>query len=149
MIEPGSDEILASVIAAVENEIAPEVSDEYAASLCRTVAQMLRHVRARQGQEMPALAADNAELRGLLVELQDDPRLQSAVAGLPDAPAPELPSPAKLKEEAFALRAALVAVIEQIPDEGDPVRERCRTYLGSQLRRQLPWQQDAYTGPRR
>lgn len=149
MIKPGTDEILDSVIAAIEGEIAPAVTDEYAASLCRTVAQMLRHVRVRWTNEGPALVADNAELRALLQELATGPELREVVGELPAVPEPVLPTRDDLVSEAEALRAALVAVIEAVPHEADPVRVACRDYLGAQLRRQLPWQQDAYTGPRR
>lgn len=149
MIKPGTDEILDSVIAAIEGDIAPVVTDDYAASLCRTVAQMLRHVRVRSTDEGPALVADNAELRALLQELASDSKLGDVVGELPAVPEPVLPTRADLVGEAEALRAALVAVIEAVPDEADPIRVVCRNYLGTQLRRQLPWQQDAYTGPRR
>jgi hypothetical protein len=150
MIKPDSDEILASVIGAVEDEVAPLVaSDEYAASLCRTIAQMLRHVRVRTQREIPALAEDNAELRDLLDRLTRDSGLGDVVGELPDPPAPRYPDRDELMGEAFALRAALVRVIEAVPDEHHPARAAGRAYLDAQLRRQLPWQQDAYTGPRR
>ena len=150
MITPGAQEILASVVAAVEREIAPVVAHyEYAASLCRTVAQMLRHVSVRVEQEVPALTADNAELRALLEAFADQDRLATVVGALPPAPVARFATRDDLVEEATALRHRLVAVIEATPDEQSPVRQACQGYLGNQLRRQLPWQQDAYTGPRR
>jgi hypothetical protein len=68
---------------------------------------------------------------------------------LPAVPAARHAARDDLEQEAFALRAALVDVIETHPDEESPVRAACRGYLANQLRRQLPWQQNAYTGPRR
>ncbi|GLZ15949.1 hypothetical protein Acsp04_61840 [Actinomadura sp. NBRC 104425] len=152
MIHPGVQQILASVIDAVEREIAPAVEDEYAASLCRTVAQMLRAVRVRVDAEPRALAEDNAELRGLLAGWGDDlPRhvrhqVAEAVAREPEPRYPALP---ELQEDALRLRAALVSVIDAVPQEDHPVRVAARRYLRRQLEREQAWQQDAFTGPRR
>ena len=150
MIKPGSDEILSSIITTVEAEIAPLLAnDEYAASLCRSIAQLLRHVRVRVEQEVPALSADNAELRSLLECLAANHSAAEVIGALPPEPVALYAARHELEQEAHGLRAALINVIEAHPDEESPVREACRSYLGNQLRRQLPWQQDAYTGPRR
>lgn len=150
MIKPGSDEILSSVIATVEAEIAPLLEDDdYAASLCRSIAQLLRHVQVRVEEEVPALSEDNAELRSLLDSLSEDPSVAAVVGSLPAAPVARYAARRELEQEALALRAALVAAVEAHPDDEGPVRHAARAYIGNQLRRQLPWQQDAYTGPRR
>lgn len=152
MIYPSVDDVLASVIDAVEREIAPSVGDDYAASLCRTVAQMLRSVRVRVREEIASLAEDNAELRALLASSAD--RLPDDVRGVVldavnRAPEPRYPALADLQDDAVRLRSALVSVINAVPDAADPVREAVRGYLRRQLEREQVWQQDAFTGPRR
>ncbi|PWI06192.1 hypothetical protein DIZ27_34750 [Streptomyces sp. NWU339] len=151
MIDPDHDAVLGSVIGAIEEEIAPGC-EEYAASVCRTAAQMLRHVRARMQEEMPALAVGNAELRGILrgidtTALPDEigAAVRSAVRA---EPAPVHPGLADLRDDARRLRGALVAVIERVPED-HPARVAGREHMAAQLRRELSWQQDAYTGPRR
>ncbi|KOS58205.1 hypothetical protein [Rhodococcus rhodochrous] len=151
MIEPDDDAVLASVITAIEDEITP-ACDEYAASVCRTAAQMLRHVRARLRYEAPALLAGNAELRGYLSEVDKDTlpggvreRVESAVAA---QPVPVHPDVVALRRDARVLREALVAVIDSVPEQ-HPARVAGRRHLSAQLQREMSWQQDAYTGPRR
>lgn len=151
MIEPANDAVMAAVIAAIEDEIAPECG-EHAASLCRTAAQMLRQVRARLREEAPALVASNTELRCLLrsVDTATLPTETVAVvsAALADEPVAVYPGMAELRAEARNLRAALAAIIALEPED-HPVRAAAREHIATQLRRELRWQQDAYTGPRR
>jgi hypothetical protein len=151
VIEPDHDVVLASVITAIEDEIAPGCQD-YAASLCRTAAQMLRQVRVRLREEVPALVAGNAELRHLLrsadpATLPDKvaATVQAAVTAEPVAVHPDL---VELRADARRLRGALVAIIAVEPED-HPVRVAGRGHIAAQLRRELRCQQDAYTGPRR
>lgn len=151
MIDPDPDAVILAVIAAIEDEIAP-ASEEYAASVCRTAAQMLRHVRARLREEGPALVTGNAELRELLRGTHRDglpaelgAQVDRAVA---DEPVPVHPDLEALRADARRLRAALAAVIGSVTED-HPARVAARTDIAAQLRRELAWQQDAYTGPRR
>jgi hypothetical protein len=150
MMHPGVDEALESIVEAVERDIAPHVQDEYAASMCRTVAQMLRSVRVRVAEEPAALAADNSELRELLAahadRHPDRAALDAAVRASAERSAPTL---ADLQADAESLRAALTAVIETVPDSTDPARKAAREYLRHSLERERPWMVDAFTGPRR
>lgn len=151
MIEPDVDTVLAAVVGAIETEIAPQ-ADEYAASVCRTAAQMLQQVRARLREEEPALTAGNAELRALLLEI-DPADLPHEVAATVDAavqavPRPSTPGLTELRADARRLRAALVRVVESAPED-HPARKAGRAHIAEQLRREVAWQQDAYTGPRR
>lgn len=152
MIEPTSDDLLGAVVDAVEREIAPACADDdYAASLCRTVAQMLRSVRVRIRVEQAALDEDNAELRVLLAGQDGLPtevaeQVRRAVAAEPAATHAPL---CELQSDAQRLRAALAAVIDALPDEDHPTRSAARDYLARQLGREREWQQDAFTGPRR
>jgi hypothetical protein len=152
MIYPDTDEALTTIIDAVERHIAPHVYDDYAASLCRTVAQMLRSVQMRIREEPASLAADNADLRELLTAAggQVSPDLADQIgpvlAAHPHRPGAGLDD---LRSDALALRAALVAVIAAVPDSGAPVRRAARDYLRRQLDREKVWMRDAFTGPRR
>jgi hypothetical protein len=152
MIYPDTDEALTTIIDAVERHIAPQVQDDYAASLCRTVAQMLRSVQVRIKEEPAALVADNAELRELLTaagrEVSPDvgDQIWPVLAAHPHRPGAGLDD---LQSDASALRAALVAVIEAVPDSGAPVRRATRDYLRRHLDREKVWMSDAFTGPRR
>ncbi|MBH0119521.1 hypothetical protein I0Q12_08300 [Rhodococcus sp. CX] len=151
MIEPDHDAVLASVIAAIEDEILPGC-EEYAASVCRTAAQMLRHVRARLRDEGPALLDGNAELRALLNGMETTTLPGSVRTKVGEAvaaqPVPVHPDVTMLREDARRLRNALVAVIESLP-EHHPTRVAGREHIAAQLRREMAWQQDAFTGPRR
>ena len=151
MIDPGNDTVIAAVIAAIEDEIAPDCG-EHAASLCRTAAQMLRQVRTRLREEVPALVAGNTELRCLLRSVQTATlpaeTAATVAAVLADEPVAVYPDVAQLRAEASKLRGALAAIIA-IKPEDHPIRAAARGYIATQLRRELRWQQDAYTGPRR
>lgn len=88
MIRPTSDDVPRSVISTIEDEIAPS-ADEYIASLCRTAAQMLRHVAARNCDEVLALAADVADLRLVLTGAAPEiPEFEATIrAAVADQPA--------------------------------------------------------------
>lgn len=155
MIRPDADDVLASIIDTFDRYLAPEIHDEYAASLALTVGQLLRSVRARVAHEGEALWDDNAQLRGLLAGLAADlPATQAAAVAAALAPAPvaagpAYPSVARLQDEAVRLRAALVAAIGALPDPDHPARVAVRRYLADNLRRQEPWLVHAFDGPRR
>ena len=150
MIRPTIDDVLRSVITTIEDEIA-ETADEYAASLCRTSAQMLRHVAARLREEIPALVADTEDLRAVLTEVAPtvpalDAAIQDAVAA---RPSPQYPALDELQDHCLTLRALLAQVVGQSPDVDGAARTATRAYVARQLAREVPWQQDAFTGPRR
>ena len=151
MMYPDVDDLLASILDTFERHIAPEVRDEYAASLSLTVAELLRSVRVRVALEGEALWTDNAELAALLSELR--PQVPGEVAEIIDAALAVTidgyPSVPRLRAQAVPLRAALVACIEALPDPAHPGRVATRTYLSHQLQRQQPWLISAFVGPRR
>lgn len=137
---PEPDAVLRSVIGALENEIGPATTSDHAASLCRTAAQMLRHVVARSELEMSVLLQDEADLRILLAENDIEA----------DRP-PELRWPDIDEERAHvaALEARLAAVVAVESDFDAPVRIAARGFVAAKLKRRLPWERDAFTGPRR
>lgn len=151
MMYPDVDDVLASVIDTFERYIAPAVDDEYARSLSLTVAELLRSMRARVAHEGEALFTDNARLRTVLADLRPmvpgdvraaiDEALAVRVEGYPSVP--------RLQGEALALRAALVACIDALPDAHHPGRRAARAYLTDELRHQEPWLLHAFVGPRR
>ncbi|MCB8913426.1 hypothetical protein KUG88_25230 [Rhodococcus rhodochrous] len=152
MMYPGVDEALDAIVSTVENDITPHVDDALAASLCRTVAQMLRSVRVRVALENDLLHEDNAALRHLLEawasELPEAARVQASEAVLA-APQPTLPPLTELQADATRLRAALVTAIEAVPETDHGFRKAARAYLTQQLGHEKLWMQDAFTGPRR
>ena len=83
MMLPDVDDELACLIDTIETVISPHVDDDYAASLCLTVAQVLRSVRARVAHEGQALHDDNTELRELLERLRAE--VDAATVGQIDA----------------------------------------------------------------
>jgi len=153
VIRPDVDDVLAVVIETIEREIAPTVDDEHAASLCRTVAQLLRSTRARVAHEGEALSEDNRQLRSVLAGLRDAvpapvaPRIDAVLA---DEAAGYRPV-TDLQREAVALRRALVEAMTSLASETDDSahQQAIRGYLHDELERQRPWLVDAYTGPRR
>jgi hypothetical protein len=155
MLYPDVDDLLASILDTFERYVAPAVDDEYAVSLCLTIGQLLRSVRARIAHEGDALAADNAELRTLLHELR--PVLDGATPAATAltevdtrALAPDqYVDPGLLRAESARLRGLLVTCIEALPDREQPERAAIREYLRHHLDRQRPWLVDAFTGPRR
>ena len=132
------------------------MDDDYAASLCLTVGQVLRSVRARVAHEGRALHDDNSELRELLGRLRSEvdattaERVEAALAEAASIPSGGgYVAVADLQQQAMVLREALVACVAAIPDRHAPARAAVRTYLTHQLERQRPWLVDAFTGPRR
>lgn len=152
MMLPGVDDVLAAVVAALEGEIGPALSDDYAASTCRTAAQLLRSVRVRLQLEPGALREDNAELRALLSSAQESlpaevrEAVAAALAATTDV---EHRAFGDVEEQARTLRAALVQALDSVPDVTSPLHAAVRVYLHHALERQTPWMVEAYTGPRR
>ncbi|MBA4857523.1 hypothetical protein IU443_12720 [Nocardia farcinica] len=137
---PDPDIVLQSVIDTLERDIEPAVATEHAASLCRTAAQMLRQVTARLDAELPVLVEDSDDLRSVLGALG---------IAVPDAPPARWPDVAATRAYVAALEGQLAELVAGEPDENAPVRVAARAFVARQLRRRLPWERDAFTGPRR
>ncbi|WP_280420239.1 hypothetical protein [Nocardia carnea] len=137
---PDPDVVLRSVIATIEDEIEPATRGEHAASLCRTAAQMLRQVVARLDTELPVLLDDAADLSTVLTEL-----------GLPveQPPTARWPDIAAARAHLAGLEQRLADVVATERAENAPARVAARAFVSRRLRRRLPWERDAYTGPRR
>jgi hypothetical protein len=132
--------VLQSVIATIEQEIEPATGNEHAASLCRTAAQMLRQVAARLDAELPVLLDDAADLGHLLTELG----LQ-----VEDPPAARWPDITAARAHVDTLEQRLAELVAAEPDANAPPRVAAREFVSRRLHRRLPWERDAFTGPRR
>lgn len=137
---PDPEVVLKSVIATIEREIEPATGSEHAAGLCRTAAQMLRQVVARLHAELPVLLEDAADLRTVFEGL-------GATAGA--APQARWPDIGAARAHVSALEHHLAELVAAEPDENAPARVAARAFVSRQLRRRVPWERDAYTGPRR
>ncbi|MBD0859827.1 hypothetical protein IA539_01160 [Gordonia sp. zg691] len=137
---PDPEILLSAVISAIEETIAPAVADEYAASTCRTAAQMLRQLGARLGDELPAVVHDAHSLRRLLTGLGES---------VSRPPEPRWPDIDEARADLAALEAQLAELVLAEPNADAPARVAARVFLAEQLPRRLSWERDAYTGPRR
>jgi len=144
-MHPGPLEVVAAAVTALEDVVAPAVRDEHAESTLRTAVQLLRSTRVRLEVEQQALAEECAELRALLELWQ----VRLALAAVPAPAALRYPARAEQAHEAAALRSALAAAIDAVPDPDHPFRVAARDVVQRSVDRQQPWLVDAFTGPRR
>ncbi len=151
MMYPTADDSLAAIIETFERDIVPLVDDEYGSSLCLTIGQMLRSVRARVALEGQILHEDNTDLRALLTGIREQVPgpLAAAIDATLEAPPEGLRPLEDLQAEAVELRRVLEDCISAVPDAASPTRASIRDYLTRHLERQRPWMVDAFTGPRR
>lgn len=169
-MRPRADEVLQSIIWTYDEHILPNVQGDFPKSLALTVSNLLRHVALRMEHEAPALIEDNAEVRAVLGEIA---AYASTLTAAPDSLQALLPtltdaSEAKssdgyisliaLAEEAETLRTLLDTALKALQDYRDAlagdaqyqaVRDRIRTYLNNQIKRQSLWIRDAFTVDRR
>lgn len=132
--------VLTAVIDALEQTIEPSVTDEYAASMSRTAAQMLRQLRARLEHELPEIVREIADLHAVLTELgQDAPEPQPA----------RWPDITDARADLTRMEAQLAELVAAETDPDAEARIAAREFVGRQLRGRLPWERDAYNGPRR
>ena len=68
-MRPRADEVLTSVIATIDEYIAPDLTSPFAKSLVLTVKNLLNHVKLRVEREGPALFEDNRELSMPLTQI--------------------------------------------------------------------------------
>jgi hypothetical protein len=137
---PDPHTLIAAVVGALEHDIEPAVGDDYAASLCRTAAQMLRQLDVRLCEEPPVLVREAADLRAVLVELGHE---------VGEPPTPRWPDIDSARADVAGLERQLAEAVAADLDEDSPVRAAARGYVERHLRGRLSWERDAYTGPRR
>lgn len=139
-IAPDPHTLIAAVIGALENDIEPAIDDDYAGSLCRTAAQMLRQLDVRLREELPVLVREAADLRAVLVELGHE---------VGEPPTPRWPDIDSARADVAALERQLAEAVAADLEGESAVRAAARGYVERHLRGRLSWERDAYTGPRR
>lgn len=149
-------DVLNSVLWSLQNEIAPAVTDEYAASICKTAAALLRSCLVRLESEGPFLVEDIANARAVLAQgaaaLYDD-KLCASLSD--DTEAVAYVSAASLGTESDTLTGALTEMMqalrvaaESAPEDAQiaAARAAADAYLGERLTRQAPWLLEPFSG---
>ncbi len=163
-MKPTTKQIIDGTSWVLDNRVAPEATEAWAASSLRSVRGLLQHLSVRVEREGPLLTEDNADMRALLSEaaarLADGGEAWRKLA--PDARAALVrewrdpaayPTIASLDEENEALSSLLERLIHALHADGldDPRRsethEAVRAYLARQSERERPLYAPAFTGP--
>lgn len=157
-MRPYPDELLRSINRSLTEVIIPNIGDDWARYVARSMEKMISHLELRWKHELELLATDTAELdellRGLRPRLEDgglDGRteldaVRTALGERLDnaAPLPPAPDVVGLNATNEAYRATLQATIEGLEaaaaDEElrarlEPLRDRIRVHLRRQLDR--------------
>lgn len=151
-MRPSGDLLLRSIRESLVDVVIPNVSDDWARYVARSMEKILAHLELRWRYELEFLARDLAELHALLAELH--PQLEGrpelaplagAVAGtLADGEPPAVPDLEALAERRESYRARLVEVIEELErvaadpplrEQLEPLRRRIRVHLRDSLER--------------
>jgi len=155
-VRPRPDELLRSINRSLGEVIIPNLADDWARYVARSMEKIVAHLAVRWRLELELAAEDAAELDELLRELapalrelDGGGRLAGATAAiearLAAAPGPPpAPDVAGVLSASEAYRATLQEVIEELESAGDdpdlrarlePLRERIRRYLRRELDR--------------
>lgn len=157
-MRPYPDELLRSMNRSLTEVIIPNIGDDWARYVARSMEKMISHLEQRWKHELAFLAADTAELDALLRELRpaleaDDlagraelDRVRSAIADRLDGAAPLPPAPdiEGLNTTNEAYRGTLQAAIEGLEEAAadaelrarlEPLRDRIRAHLRRELDR--------------
>jgi hypothetical protein len=153
-MRPHPDELLRSINKSLSEVIIPNIGDDWARYVARSMEKIVSHLELRWRHELEFTAEDTAELDELLRELQpaladlDDERVRQVSDAIraqleADAP-PPAPDVGRLLAANEAYRATLQEVIHglesaagdaELRDRLEPLRERIRAYLRSELDR--------------
>jgi hypothetical protein len=169
-MRPRADEVLQSIIWTYDEHILPNVQGDFPKSLALTVSNLLRHVALRMEHEAPALIEDNAEVREVLREVAAYANTLKPAPDSLQALLPKLAAAGEAKAvngylslndlvvEADALRTLLDDALKALQEHRDALagdaryqalRDRIRTYLDHQIKRQSIWIREAFTVDRR
>lgn len=157
-MRPRSRELIEKIVASLEADVGPHVSDRWAASALRSAVQLLNHLAVRVEVEAGVLVADNADARRVLAGLR--PRLAEAgvapeaIAAVDAALAtaePPTHDVAVLDDANEAFQAAIERVLRdraplQASAAGRAVHAELRDYLGRRIARERPLYFPAFTG---
>ena len=78
-MRPTNSELIASIVTALEQQVAPTVQDKWAASVLRSTTQLLNHIALRFEHQGAVLIADNEDVRQVLEAIA--PRLADSAEG--------------------------------------------------------------------
>lgn len=157
-MRPYPDELLRSINRSLTEVIIPNIGDDWARYVARSMEKMISHLELRYKHELEYLAIDTAELDALLRELRpaldqgdlaDRRELDAVRTALGErldsaTPLPPAPDVAGLNATNEAYRGTLQAAIESLEtaasDEElrarlEPLRDRIRVHLRRQLDR--------------
>jgi hypothetical protein len=129
---PSAEELIEIIRHGLTTQVAPEVDDQMARSVLRSIDTLLVHLAARIGSEAALLAADNADLRQLLGHPPIDERGPTTEA---------------LGQANRALRAELDTELARVLADGDAAGlAAIDAYLGRHLEREAPLVFPAFAG---
>jgi len=171
-MKPTTAEIIESLIWSLRTYVQPEVQSSFAESTLKTVENLLRHIRLREGLEVPLLVADIRDLEDVLGKLHGGllghARLSAALAGelsrigaalhARTADPPALPTVPALNDRMLTLRSLLDELLKAMSRlRGDYTddstyragREIIRGYIARSLKRDGELITPAFTGGRR
>ena len=168
-MRPYPHELLRSINKSLNEVIIPELADDWARYVARSMEKIIDHLARRWEHELEFLAVDTGELdellRELLPALDGHPELavaRAAVAERLDAgePLPPVLDIAALAAQNEAYRATLQRLIEDLEAAAadaelraqlGPLRERIRLHLRRELDRDIVLAEPAYMlfGPSR
>lgn len=171
-MKPTTPEIIDSIIWSLRTYVQPEVQSSFAESTLKTVENLLRHIRLREGLEVPLLVADIRDLEDVLGKLHDGllghARLSAALAGelsrigaaldVRTADPSALPTVPALNDRMLKLRSLLDELLKAMSrlrgDYADDStyragRDIIRGYIARSLKRDGELITPAFTGGRR
>jgi len=171
-MKPTTPEIIDSIIWSLRIYVQPEVQSPFAESTLKTVENLLRHIRLREGRELPLLDTDIRDLEDVLRKLHDGllghaslsaalagelSRIGAALDARTDDP-PVLPTVPGLNDRMLKLRSLLDELLKAMSrlrgDYADDStyqagRDIIRGYIARSLKRDGELITPAFTGGRR
>jgi hypothetical protein len=157
-MRPTDRELIDSVLHAIETQVAPHVTDKWAASTLRSAALLLRHVADRGERAALMLAEDIADARRTLTGVralwpaaaaQDVLVAVDRVLALPSPPATDVAGLDALSEACQTVLDRLLRVCRDEPatDPDGALQQHLRDYLRRRLQREHTLYLPLFTGP--
>jgi hypothetical protein len=171
-MKPTTPEIIDSIIWSLQTYVQPEIQSPFAESVLKTVENLLRHIRLREGRELPLLVTDVRDLEDVLGQLRNGllghaalsaalggelSRVGAALAARTDYPE-ALPSVPELNERMLQLRSLLDELLKSMSrlrevyagdSSYEASRQLVRGYIARSLQRDGELITPAFTGGRR
>jgi len=155
-VRPSARELIEGVAAALERDVAPQLSDRWAASALRSAVQLLNHLAVRVEVEARVLLEDNDDARRVLESVcarlgssPADAALRAMIETALGAPEPPRHDAVLLDEANEALQRVIEHVLRRRTLAEDPqgmIHMDLRAYLRRRLERERPLYFPAFTG---